>query len=220
MTNVGIAWSFGHSSFIRHSDLAIRHSEGVIVVSRTESKEVLRARMRAARRALPPADIAAFSVEITRRVVALAEFSGARTVGCYLARPREVQTKDLLERSWRDGRRVCVPAFDTAQRRYVLAWLDQDEPTMEGPAHIPQPERIRVAAPRDVELIIVPAVAFDRAGRRLGHGGGHYDRLLAQCAGLKVGVAFEVQMVEKVPSGQYDVAVDIVITERQVYPPR
>ncbi|MFH0954009.1 MAG: 5-formyltetrahydrofolate cyclo-ligase [Verrucomicrobiota bacterium] len=198
----------------------IRHSEGGVVVSGTESKAVLRARVRAARRALSPAAVDAASRKIAELVISLPEFSRARAVGCYLALPHEVQTADLIARCRRAGKKTCVPAFDAAARGYVWAWLDEEEPVVKGPSGIPQPETVRKALPADLDLMMVPAVAFDRTGRRLGHGGGHYDRLLARCPGFKVGVAFEVQVVEEVPSRPHDVAVDVVVTERCVYPLR
>lgn len=192
----------------------------VNTVSTANTKEVLRARVRAARRALSPTAVDAASRQIAERVISLPEFSRARVVGCYVALPHEVQTADLIARCWRAGKKTCVPAFDATARGYLWAWLDDGEPMVKGPAGIPQPETMRKALPAELELMVVPAVAFDRAGRRLGHGGGHYDRLLAQCPGFKVGIAFEVQVVEEVPSRPHDVAVDVVVTERRVYPLR
>ena len=66
--------------------------------------------------------------------------------------------------------------------------------------------------------MVVPALAFDRRGNRLGHGYGHYDRLMTKCPGYKVGLIFEVQLVDEVPMEARDVAVDIVVTEQNIYP--
>lgn len=183
-----------------------------------DAKQLMRDRMRSLRRELGADWIAAASAQIRKTVEALPEFASARSVACYLALPHEVQTKELVERCWRDGKKVCVPA--ARGKGYVLAWLAQGGATKQGRFGIPEPARIRTALPGEVDLIVVPAVAFDAAGRRLGHGGGHYDRLLAACRGLKVGVAFEAQVVEDVPCGPRDVGVDLVVTERNVYPPR
>jgi 5-formyltetrahydrofolate cyclo-ligase len=68
-----------------------------------------------------------------------------------------------------------------------------------------------------VDLALVPGLAFDASGRRLGHGGGHFDRLLARTAGLRAGVAFEVQMVRRVPVDAHDVNMDAVITDKRKY---
>lgn len=67
------------------------------------------------------------------------------------------------------------------------------------------------------DLFIVPGVAFDRSGNRLGRGGGFYDRLLAHSQAAKIGLAFEIQIIDKVPSAAYDVQMDMVITERSTY---
>ena len=79
--------------------------------------------------------------------------------------------------------------------------------------------RIRRVQPKDVGFMVVPAMAFDRSGNRLGHGYGHYDRLMAKCPGYKVGLVFEVQIVDEVPMEPQDVAVDVVVTEQNLYPP-
>ncbi len=179
------------------------------------AKSDLRARMRAARRALPPADVQAFSDAIAERVAALPAFVRARRVGCYMALPHEVQTKELIERCRGAGKTVCVPAREAGG--YVFARLDEGVATAAGPHGIVQPAEVRPVAPGEMDLVIVPAVAYDRAGRRLGHGGGHYDRLLSACPGVKVGVAFDVQMVETVPQDAGDVPVDVVVTERAVH---
>lgn len=184
------------------------------------SKQDLRERMRRARRALPPADVAAFSARIAGRVAALAAFGHAHVVGCYLALPHEVQTMGLVDRCWALGKRVCVPAWDDRRRAYGLSWLEPGQPTGPGRFGITEPASVQWVGPDDVDFIVVPGVAFDLAGRRLGQGGGHYDRLLAACHGFKAGVAFHVQLVDEVPVTGGDVAVDVVVTEQGIYPSR
>ena len=76
----------------------------------------------------------------------------------------------------------------------------------------------RVGRRRDLEVVVVPGLAFDRAGRRLGQGKGYYDRLLSDVSDncLIVGLAFDVQMVERVPAEAHDVALDVIVTESDV----
>ena len=69
----------------------------------------------------------------------------------------------------------------------------------------------------DLEVMVVPALAFSKQGGRLGHGGGHYDRILGSWSGFRVGVAFDFQVFDEVPMGSQDIPVDIVVTERTVY---
>ena len=80
----------------------------------------------------------------------------------------------------------------------------------------PVPEHKR-AGLTDLDVLVVPALAFDRTGGRLGHGGGHYDRMLGSWAGLKVGISFDFQVFDVVPMGSQDIPVDMVITEKATY---
>jgi 5-formyltetrahydrofolate cyclo-ligase len=184
-----------------------------------EEKQAIRARIRSLRRGFDSVWIEQTSPLVTEKVLALPQFESARVVSCFLSLPHEVQTEDLIEMCWQLGKRVCVPAQEKTSHDYELAWLEAGEETVLGPDHIPQTKKIRRVQPKEVNLMIVPAMAFDRRGNRLGHGHGHYDRLMAKCPGYKIGLAFEIQMVDEVPVEAQDVSVDIVVTEQNLYPP-
>ncbi len=181
------------------------------------SKDALRARMREVRSRLSPERVGEDSGKIAEQLFSLVAFTRARVVGCYMALPHEVQTEEILMQCRRAGKRVCVPA-QTQDGSYLMAWFDDHEETAQGPWNIPQPKEIRPAHQREVDLMIVPGLAFDRRVRRLGHGGGHYDRLLARCSAVKVGLAFESQIVGEVPVEPRDVPMDFVVTEERIYP--
>lgn len=183
-------------------------------------KETIRKQVRQTRRRIDPVEVQAASAVIAGKVLKLEEFVRASSVGCYMALPHEVQMYRVIETCWAQGKRVGVPVYDRNRKDYGFAWYRQGDATGFGPEKIPQPLAIHPVAVSDLEFVVVPAVAFDSAGRRLGHGGGYYDRLLKGYSGFKVGVAFEFQMVEAVPLESHDVAVDLVITEKQVYGPR
>ena len=185
----------------------------------TNKKKNIRERIRSLRCGFDSVWIEQASPLVTEKVLALPQFESARVVSCFLSLPHEVQTEDLIEMCWQSGKRVCVPSLEKTSRDYELAWLEAGEETAPGPFKIRQPKKIRRAQPADVDLMIVPAMAFDRRGNRLGHGCGHYDRLMAKCPGYKVGMVFEVQMVDEVPVEAQDVSVDIVVTEQNLYQP-
>ena len=95
-----------------------------------------------------------------------------------------------------------------------LEILPYDESRLElGSFHIEEPTGDNVVNPEDIELIVVPAVAYDRKGNRLGRGKGFYDRLLQTTKATKVGIGYEFQLVDEVPVEPHDVGVDIIITE-------
>ena len=181
-----------------------------------DEKQAIRNLIRARRRELEPAWVRRNSAVIIERVRSLPEFAAARCVGCYMALPREVQTTALLVHCWDTGRQVCVPAFDTAQAAYGMALVERGAEMVPGASGIMEPRVARRVEPADIDFIVVPGLAFDRAGVRLGQGGGHYDRLLAAGRAFKVGIAFEFQIMDRVPRGEQDVPMNLLVTERDV----
>ncbi len=184
-------------------------------------KAGIRAAMRRRRAALTPAQVRQASAAAQARLAQLPEWSAADAVCCYLAAPGEIQTGWLLEDCRRQGRRVCVPAFCRRRREYFPAWLLPDAALAPGYGGIDEPRDPQwVAAGERVDLAVVPGLAFDPAGMRLGHGGGHYDRLLAQSAlrgAFKIGLAFGMQVVKELPGCPWDIVMDAVVTELGMY---
>ena len=189
------------------------------------SKESIRTRMRARRTALTPLGIRQASARIQRAVMKLPEWAAARQACVYLALPTEVLTWALLAACWKTGKQVLVPAYRKNVLCYDLARLRPDDPVKAGHWAVPEPTHPRWVTsnwmmPARVDLVVIPGLAFDRTGGRVGHGGGHYDRLLAGTAlqqAFKVGLALESQMVERVPMNARDIRLDAVVTERAVY---
>jgi 5-formyltetrahydrofolate cyclo-ligase len=157
---------------------------------------------------------------IQQRLIQRPEFRAAGAVSCYLAQPREVQTRDIVEAGWSADKRLAVPAFRKKAGRYGFAWLDRDTATREGPLGILEPAEPRWVEPGELDLLVVPCVAFDGCGRRLGHGGGYFDRLLARHSGLKVCLAFEGQRMTVVPVEPQDIGVDLILTEQGTWDAR
>lgn len=153
------------------------------------------------------------------RILALDEFKRAAVVGCYLALPGEVQTAAILSACRKAGKKVAVPAFRPKRRDYAMCWYKPGETTVVGPWGIAEPRDREFMSASEIDLMVVPCLAFDEYGRRLGHGGGHFDRLLAGTSCTIACLAFEVQKLAAVPAGDLDVDVDIVATERALYRP-
>lgn len=183
-----------------------------------QEKQRLRDDIRKQRRLLESAWVRRMSERIMTQVMALAEFERADVVAGYVSQPKEVQTTLLMERCWALGRRLCVPTFDLDEGLYRMAFLEKGAEMVPGPAGILQPRVVTWAEPEEIRFAVVPALAFDRQGVRLGHGGGHYDRILARMQGYKVGTVFEFQVFERLPCGSHDQRVNLVITEANQYP--
>lgn len=180
-------------------------------------KDAIRAMIRARRRSWRPARIRRAGARVQRAVMKLPEWAAARRVCVYLALPSEVATRRLLKACWITGKQVLVPAYRKITGAYAFARLRPDDRVKPGRWNVPQPERPRWSDAARVDLVLTPGLAFDRAGGRIGHGGGYYDRLLAGKKAFKVGLALECQMVKRVPMNARDVRLDAVVTERAVY---
>ncbi|MCY3617590.1 MAG: 5-formyltetrahydrofolate cyclo-ligase [Acidimicrobiaceae bacterium] len=179
-----------------------------------EAKARLRAAMRARRAGLSPADVAAASAAVGRRLQSLPAMAEARRVAAYLAVRGEVPLDGLLDGERREV--FTLPRVVGDDLEFVV-WRDGQ--TLEpGAFGIPEPVGGEVVAFADHDLVLVPLTAFDGGCHRLGQGGGFYDRALAALAPgaarpVTVGVAHSFQQVDVVPRDSWDVPLDAVVTE-------
>jgi 5-formyltetrahydrofolate cyclo-ligase len=163
------------------------------------------------------------SREICHKLAALPEYAGAATVMFYVDFRNEVRTRWFLPTAWQQGKRLVVPYCAAA--RLELFRLESIDELAPGIFRILEPKvELRGLAERKVDvstvdLIVVPGVAFDREGGRLGHGKGYYDRLLrlVRPDTTLVALAFECQLFPAVPTQRHDVRMDKVITEKAIY---
>jgi 5-formyltetrahydrofolate cyclo-ligase len=181
-----------------------------------QAKRALRREVLAVRDALPPEDRRARSEAIAPRFLALPEVADAGTVMAFWSFGSEVDTAPLIERLLADGRTTAMPRIE-GTHVVPVAYRPGDE-VRETSFGAFEPLEGRVLDATDLDLVVVPGVAFDDAGRRVGYGGGFYDRLLP---GLRPGVpaialAFSVQLVPEVPTGGMDSRVDAIVTEGKV----
>jgi 5-formyltetrahydrofolate cyclo-ligase len=182
-----------------------------------DPKEAARDQTRLRLAKLDPGWMLKASRRIQESLVALPEFKEAEVVGLYLSLPSEVQTGGIISACAKAGKKVAVPAFRPKKKDYAMCWYKPGETTIVGPWGIAEPRDREFMASSEIDVMVVPCLAFDEYGRRLGHGGGHFDRLLAGAASTNICLAFEVQKIAAVPVKDYDVDMDIIVTERNVY---
>jgi len=184
-----------------------------------DAKSALRRRMMAARRGLAAADREARSLAVAARLAELAAFATAHSVALYAPLGAEVDTAEIERRARAAGKQVAWPRMG-AGRALSFACCARSE-LLPGPRGVLEPPPGATPLPAgELEFLCVPGLAFDAALRRLGRGGGHYDATLpAAWRALKVGLAFEVQIVDAVPAEPHDAPVDLVVTEAQVLRP-
>lgn len=176
----------------------------------TEEKAALRARMREALSKVPPARRAQEEELVTAAVQATPEWRDASTISLYRSVATEFSTVGLANAAWRLGKKVCFPRvtqWGGLELHEVSGWPDFVPGVTYG---IPEPKHDAPAVrARDVDLGIVPGLAFDAKGGRLGRGGGHFDRLVPRLDRAWA-VAFDCQIVKAVPREGHDRPVDRV----------
>jgi 5-formyltetrahydrofolate cyclo-ligase len=183
-----------------------------------ERKRALRRSALAARAQLSPAALADASAAVTARTLDLRELATARTVAAFASYGTELSTGALLEALTGRGVAVLLPVLldddDLAWRRY--AGPDRLVPGRRGLLE-PEPETGEVMDV-DVDAVVVPGVCYDASGRRLGRGGGSYDRALARLPARapRIGLALDSEVVEEVPTDAHDEPVDVIVTPTRV----
>lgn len=193
----------------------------------SEQKQAIRRRAYDARKAQDHKE--SLSVEAVDRFMALPEYQNARVVMWYVHCRSEVRTTPkLLEEVARGEKKIVIPYCTedpngenmlglwhlTSSRQLVVGKWKIPEPAMElrgNPAH--------EVAPAELDVVLVPAVAFDRRGHRLGNGQGYYDRLLehvrSDCS--LVGLGYESQLFDRIPVGPHDIVMNKIVTETTTY---
>jgi len=181
----------------------------------TDKREI-RKKIMTLRNAMPVEAIAAKSCEIVRRLKELREIRESFTLMVYLSFGSEVLTDDLIRWGWAEGKRIVVPFCHPESRVLTPCLLGGFAELETGHYGIREPkaDRLRPVPREEIDAVLIPAVAFDRQGRRVGYGGGYYDRFLPEIPrAARIGAAFACQIVPEIPTDRYDVQVDRIATE-------
>jgi len=190
----------------KHDETELRH----------RAKQALRVQMRAVREALPAPARDARSAEITKRLLALVEIERAKTILSFASIHNEVRTRPSLEAAWAGGKRVALPLV--VGNELELRLVDSETALVDGAFSVPEPPRDTACVrPEEVDFAMIPALAVDPRGYRIGYGGGYYDRLIPQLDHACTCVlAYDFQLISEVPELPFDVTVDLVVSDQRV----
>jgi len=180
------------------------------------TKAQLRKEIAEKRRSLDSRWMADASSCITAQLLNLDIFKSAESIALYKAIAGEVDLERLFSVCWEQGKRTTIPVFNQALKIYELANISPETQYIRGNYGIQEPVQPSHAAIDMIDLVIVPGVAFDTHGHRLGRGGGYYDRMLARYSGIKAAVAFEFQLFDHIPNESNDIPVNYILTESKV----
>lgn len=176
------------------------------------SKKELREHFKKIRRHLSPDQIMAWSTHINHQILKLPTFIKAQKIGLYMPMRQEVQVQPLLQQP----KTIYLPIVQSDMHLEFYLY-DKHEPLIQNQWHIEEPSPLQPQVDiHELDIIFIPMLAFDKQGQRLGMGKGCYDRTLQNCPILKIGLAFEIQEYASIPHYSYDIALDMLITEKRI----
>ncbi|EMR73395.1 5-formyltetrahydrofolate cyclo-ligase [Thermoplasmatales archaeon SCGC AB-539-N05] len=182
-------------------------------------KSELRKRLTHIRSAIPYEQILEKSQRITDKLQHLDEYEIATAVMFYVSYDNEVYTHKLIKEVLKaKTKEAIVPLTDVLNRKLLPVKIESWSELSPGAYNILEPKnKQNVADVNTIDLVLLPGIAFDKRGNRIGHGAGYYDRLLGKYLHAKrAGLAFDFQIVDTIPVEKHDVAIDIIITENRI----
>ena len=173
-------------------------------------KKSLRNAIRAQKRAMTEEEICAASEKLVASFLATDAYKSAKTIYGYLPYNQEVRTVPLLEQAWKDGKQVAVPKIYGDEMRFI--YITDMAQVAPGYSNIPEPIDDGPVANDPTALVLMPGLAFDKEGHRIGYGGGYYDRFLAlEPEHPTIALCYDFQLVPEIPTADFDIPVDQVI---------
>ena len=138
----------------------------------------------------------------------------AKIIMLYMPLGNESDTSNIIRTAYADGKKVVFPMTDSDSGVITPVYADEDAVFTKGAFSVMEPEKSTVADVSDIEAVIVPGIAYDVEGHRIGFGKGCYDRLLNNFSGVKIGFCYSSQLCESIPTDEHDICMDYLITEK------
>ncbi len=176
-------------------------------------KDEIRRRVRAQKSMLTEYERRQAADDVFEQLEQLAAFIMSEHILMYHSLPDELSTHSFLDK-WHGNKHFYLPRVNGVN----LDILPYEQTSLQlGAFHIEEPQGDETVSIDDIEMVVVPAMAYDRQGNRVGRGKGYYDRLLADSKAIKIGVAYDCQLVDEIDTDSFDQPVDIVITQSRTY---
>jgi len=154
--------------------------------------------------------------KITSKLKELLIKKNINSILLYASYKSEVDTWRIFEFCKHNNIKTAFPKVNVKEHKLEIYWVESIEDFSIGFNSIPEPKIKTKAELNDIDLILVPAVAFDESCNRIGYGGGYYDRLLPMRNGDCIGLAYEEQIIDTLPVELHDIKVDLIITDKRV----
>lgn len=175
------------------------------------NKAELRDYIRRHKRAMTAEQITEKSDRLTEMFLRTDAYRNAKTLYGYLPYNQEIRTWRIMEQALADGKRIAIPkCYDRGEMKFIF--LDDLTQVAPGYSRIPEPLDDSRVADDETALVLMPGMAFDRQGHRIGYGGGFYDRFLSREPNHPtVALCYDFQLLEQLPTEEFDIPVDLVL---------
>lgn len=176
----------------------------------------------AQRNTLSPDELKEKSALITKTLLELESIKNSKTIFVYVSFRSEVNTEELIDTLIRMGKNVTVPITRVKEKRLdAISIQSRSEDLVPGYCDIPEPKAElypeQSVSPEQIDVILLPGSVFDERGGRFGYGGGYYDRFVSSVPdAVRIGLAFDLQIIEKAPLAPHDEILDLVVTESRI----
>lgn len=181
------------------------------------NKDELRAKMRQKRREMTADEVFEKSARIQKQLFSFDKYINAKTVMLYVSAFNEPSTIEIIKDAIEQKKRVVLPVSDTATETIVLSYLDSLNDLAKGAYGISEPRTVKKADTADIDFILVPGLAFDKNGNRMGFGKGYYDKLLCKTNAEKTALCYEFQLFDEIRADKHDIPMNTIITEDKIY---
>lgn len=180
-------------------------------------KDELRAKMKEKRRAMTLGEVKEKSAKIRNALFSFDKFTAASTVCTFISAFKEPDTMEIIRALWRESKKVIVPITHMETNTLSLSYIESDADLQKGAYGILEPATEKTADISHIDALLIPGLAFDKKGGRMGFGKGYYDRLLEKTHAVKIALCYEFQILSSVPTEKHDIPMDFIVTEDRIY---
>ena len=144
-------------------------------------------------------------------------YKSANLIMAYMPLGNETDTADIIKQSFADGKKVALPVTNQITGEIAPHIITEKTKFRPGAFYVDEPTDSQIADISEIDVVIVPGIAFDGTGNRVGFGKGCYDMFLENSHAIKVGFCYEFQFADDIPADKHDIKMDYVITENKLY---
>ena len=184
----------------------------------SKDKPKIRKKILEKRLSLSTGEVSSKSKEIANNLFSLEEINSTQNIAIYLSFKNEVETKQIIEKFWKLNKNVFVPITNSCCDFLSFVKLNSFSELVTDSRGILEPKEKGFVSPEEIDLFIVPGIAFDFNGNRIGFGKGFYDKFFSKnlIRSKKIALAFEFQVLEEIPCEEHDVKIDIIVSEKSI----